>query len=87
MSKVHILSLEGRNKLTVSGVNEILSATEEQILLYTVCGNLKIKGDGLTLVSAFSDGDRLQIEGHFTLFSYDDNKEKAVDNFITRIFR
>lgn len=43
------LNLENRKRLTLSGVVEVVSFNEDQILLNTSLGTLNIKGEGLKM--------------------------------------
>ena len=43
----HSVILEGREKLTISGVTDVHSFDEEQVLLETVRGMLVVRGQGL----------------------------------------
>ena len=51
----HTVILEGREKLSVSGVVDVQSFDEEQVLLETVRGMLVVRGQGLHV-------ERLQLE-------------------------
>lgn len=51
----HSVILEGREKLTISGVTDVHSFDEEQVLLETVRGMLVVRGQGLHV-------ERLQLE-------------------------
>ena len=42
----HSVILEGREKLTISGVTDVHSFDEEQVLLETVRGMLVVRGQG-----------------------------------------
>ena len=54
--KANNLTLEGRRKLTVSGVEEVESFDENEISMRTGEGDLIVRGEGLRV-------DRLNVEG------------------------
>lgn len=81
------LTLIGRRKLTIENVNEIISYDDELIELYTPLGNLRIKGDELSIDEAFSANGTVEIKGYIRSVIYSDNKEKLADNIISRLFR
>ncbi len=81
------LTLIDRRTLTVGGVIEIIGYDEENITLYSVMGDIRIKGEQLEINSAFSEKDIVVINGFIRSISFSDNKEKYADNFISRIFR
>ena len=51
----HTVILEGREKLSISGVVDVQSFDEEQVLLETVRGMMVVRGQGLHV-------ERLQLE-------------------------
>ncbi|MBP3923495.1 MAG: YabP/YqfC family sporulation protein [Ruminiclostridium sp.] len=81
------LTLIGRKKLTVENVYELISYDDELIELYTPLGNLRIKGENLSIDEAFSVDGAVRINGFIRSVIYSDNKEKLVDNIISRLFR
>ena len=75
----HSVILEGREKLTISGVTDVHSFDEEQVLLETVRGMLVVRGQGLHV-------ERLQIiQGEIGLLEYDDSVQPR-DSLFRRIF-
>ncbi|MBQ8932081.1 MAG: YabP/YqfC family sporulation protein [Ruminiclostridium sp.] len=81
------LTLIGRRKLTVEDVDEIISYDDELIELYTPLGNLRIKGEELQVDEAFSVNGTVEIKGYIRSVIYSDNKEKLIDNIVSRLFR
>ncbi len=81
------LILDNRSELRVSGVIEILSFEDELIVLYTSCGDLRIKGNNLNVINAFEKEDVVFINGIIDSLSFSNNNEKMIDNIISRLFR
>ena len=81
------LTLIDRRTLTVGGIIEIIGYDDENITLFSVMGDIRIKGEQLEVNSAFSEKDIVVINGFIRSISFSDNKEKYADNFISRIFR
>ncbi len=81
------LTLIDRRTLTVGGIIEIIGYDDENITLFSVMGDIRIKGEQLEINSAFSEKDIVVINGFIRSISFSDNKEKYADNFISRIFR
>lgn len=79
--------ISDRNKVTVSGVNEIISCTDELIILFTVMGDLRIRGTDLELNKAFDVRGSVEISGRIKSLYFSENGEKYADNFFSRIFR
>ena len=67
---VHRLTLEHREKLTVTGVSEVLSFDEESVLLHTGDHTLQVLGSGLKLKQLNPEGGNVCIEGSIDTLSY-----------------
>ena len=69
----HTVILEGREKLTLSGVVDVQSFDEEQVLLETVRGMLVVRGQGLHVERLQLEAGELIVEGEVGLVEYDDS--------------
>ncbi len=69
----HTVILEGREKLSITGVTDVQSFDEEQVLLETVRGMLIIRGQGLHIERLQLEPGELLVEGEIGLMEYDDN--------------
>lgn len=65
----HSVILEGREKLTISGVTDVHSFDEEQVLLETVRGMLVVRGQGLHVERLQLDGRRADHSGEIACSS------------------
>ena len=78
VKKNHSLSLEQRNKCTMTGVSKVVSATTSCISLITSCGSVKIEGANLK-ISRFSDLDgTFSMSGDISQIRYDHVKAPLV---------
>lgn len=82
-----MLTLTDRRDLCVNGVLEIISYDSENIILYTVLGDMRIKGSELEVERAFAGSGNVEIRGKICSIHFGDNRTKCADNFISRIFR
>ena len=57
----HHLILEGREQLSVSGVEEVESFDETQIVMYTTKGTLIVRGGDLHIEKLSLDGGDLKV--------------------------
>ena len=57
----HGLCLEDREKLTLTGVREVLSFEEDRVLMKTDLGLLEVRGQALKLRALAPDGDRKSV--------------------------
>lgn len=66
----HKLTLNERNKLTLTGVTEVASLDEGAVLLHTVLGDLEIQGQELKLKSLTPEGGQLTVTGQISGLFY-----------------
>lgn len=69
----HNIILEERGKLSVSGVVDVQSFDEEQVLLETVRGMLLVCGQGLHIERLQLEAGELLVQGEVSLLEYDDS--------------
>ena len=77
----HHLILEGREQLSVSGVEEVESFDENQIVMYTTKGTLVVRGENLHIEKLSLDGGDLKVEGTVDSLSYEDGGRERVGLF------
>ena len=75
MEGAHHVILEGREQLSVSGVEEVERFDENTVVLSTAQGGLEIQGEGLHIEKLSLDGGDLQVEGTVTALLYDGERE------------
>ena len=82
----HHIILEDRERLTVSGVEEVESFDENTIIMTTVKGTLVVRGEDLHIEKLSLDGGDLRVEGVVDSLSYeDDSRERG--GFFARLLR
>ena len=86
MEGAHHVILEGREQLSVSGVEEVESFDESQIVMYTSKGALIVRGEGLHIEKLSLDGGDLKVEGMVDSLSYEENPRER-GGFFSRLFR
>ena len=70
----HHILLEGREQLTVSGVEEVESFDENTIVMVTSKGTLVVRGEDLHIEKLSLDGGDLKVEGAVDALSYEDDR-------------
>lgn len=83
-ARFHSLSLQGRERLSVSGVQEVEGFDEGCILLTTSLGALRIGGEELHIEKIDTDSGVLELRGHISELSYDEPSPSG--SFWTRLF-
>ena len=82
------LILENRKKLSVSGVNDVLSFDDELVMIETELGLLTVKGDNLKINKLSIDTSEVIVEGEISYLAYSDKDiENSRGNFISKIFK
>ncbi len=81
----HRLVLDQRNRLTVSGVDEVESFDESAIRMTTKGGDLLVRGRGLHIEKLSLDGGDLLVDGTVDALIYQEPEEAA--SFLSRLFR
>ena len=82
---VHRLQLEGREKLTVAGVEDVERFDDQCIVLRTGAGTLVVSGEGLHIGKLSLDGGEMQVDGRIDALSYEDTEARQ-GSFLSRLF-
>jgi sporulation protein YabP len=69
---LHRLELEGREKLVVSGVEDVERFDESGIVMSTSAGVLTITGEGLHIGQLSLEGGELHVDGRIDSISYEE---------------
>ncbi len=84
---IHNLILEGRKRLSVSGVTDVDSFDENTVLLYTNMGELTVKGSDLHVNDLSVTSGEMNIEGDIQSVIYGDKERQSPLGFIGKLFR
>ena len=82
----HCISMEDRNKITLTGVNDVDSFDEETVTVITSEGELSIKGSELHIGKLSTDTGEMSIEGRIDALIYTNDQPKQ-GGFFGRVFR
>lgn len=85
---VQNLVLENRSKLSVSGVNDVLSFDDEIIIMETELGMLTIKGNNLKINKLSIDTSEVIVEGEINNILYSNHGQgKNEGSLFSKIFK
>ena len=85
---VQNLVLENRKKLSVSGVNDVLSFDDQVVIVDTELGLLTVKGENIRINKLSLDTAEVIIEGENLSLAYSQNKqEKSTGTILSKIFK
>ena len=73
----HTLTLDGREKLTMSGVTEVMRFDDSAVVLQTELGILTVLGQGLRLNTLSTDGGQMAVTGQVTALSYEEPRSSG----------
>ncbi|MGL4849006.1 MAG: sporulation protein YabP [Clostridium sp.] len=82
-----MIEVENRRKMSLTGVNEVLSFNEEKIILNTVLGKMNIKGQGLKVNKLDVKNGDVIVEGFISSIVYTNNKNKATKRKLISILK
>ncbi len=82
------LILENREKLSISGVSDVLSFDDQIIIIETDLGLLTIKGENIRINKLSIDTSEAIIEGNINSLVYSNSDfQKKGGNIINKIFK
>ncbi len=77
-----------RASISLTGVNKIVSFDDEEFLMETTVGNLRLLGEGLELLKLDTNDGNVKIKGKINSFTYIDGKtNKKEESVITKLFK
>jgi len=76
----------GREKLTVSGVEDVERFDENGIVMSTAEGTLVVTGAELHIGKLSLDGGELHVDGRIDSVSYEDAPQERGGGFLGRLF-
>ncbi len=82
------LILENREKLSISGVLDVLSFDDQVVIVETELGLLTIKGENLRINKLSIDTSEVIVEGEIYNLAYSENDlDKKTGGFLNKIFK
>jgi sporulation protein YabP len=85
-SRMHSVHIDNRARMSVTGVNDVESFHECEIILETEAGVLRIEGEGLHLTKLNLDDGQVMVEGEVTALEYEDTQPEKTGLF-SRVFK
>lgn len=82
----HRLELDGRERLVVSGVEEVERFDEEEIVMATSAGTLVVGGVNLHIGKLNLDGGELHVDGTIHTLLYEDSSTGQGGGLFKRLF-
>ncbi len=86
VEKPHSVILEGREKLSISGVEDVESFDEDSVIVLTSRGTLIIKGTDFRIEKLSLDHGELSLEGTVYSLQYEETTRRS-GNLWHRLFK
>ena len=87
-SVIQNLVLENREKLSISGVLDVLSFDDQIVILETELGLLTVKGENLKINKLSIDTEEVIVEGDIVNLGYSEKDiDKKAGGFLGKIFK
>lgn len=88
MNIIQNLVLENREKLSISGVLDVLSFDDQIVILETELGLLTVKGENLKINKLSIDTEEVIVEGNIFNLGYSEKDiDKKAGGFLGKIFK
>ncbi len=72
------LRLQERNKLTMTGVSEVIRFEDTLVVLQTGLGQLHIHGQGLQLKNLSLEGGQAAVDGQISALIFEEPRERGI---------
>lgn len=82
----HRLEMDGRERLIVTGVEEVERFDEEEIVMKTTAGTLVVGGSRLHIGKLNLDGGELHVDGEIESLIYEDADPVQSGGLLRRLF-
>ena len=83
----HKITMDFREKLSVSGVKEIISFDDKNVSIKTICGELVVEGENLRINVLNVEKGELDIQGKIIGINYFDVYDGDKKTLLSKIFR
>ena len=84
----HEITLISRNRMSISGVRDVVSFDETQVELVTVCGELVVEGRELHVSKLELESGTVELDGNVDgmFYSVEKSKDEKSRGFFERLF-
>lgn len=82
---IHNVIMEGRRKLSISGVCDVESFNEEEIILHTNMGVMTVEGEMLHINKLSTENGEVMIDGNIESVKY--SEERLKGGFLSRLLK
>ena len=82
------IKMVDRSSISLTGVNKIVSFDDEEFLMETTMGNIRLLGENLELLKLDTNDGNVKIKGKINSFNYiDGNVTKNKESVFNKLFK
>ncbi len=85
--RMHSIHIDNRELMSISGVKDVPSFNDVEIVLLTDVGELRVEGNGLHLTKLNLDDGQVLIEGEIIALQYACDDDRGRGGLFSRMFR
>lgn len=83
----HMLTMSGRSRLCVTGVEDVDSFDDDSVTAYTSEGVMTVRGADFKINRLNVDSGELELEGEIDSIEYTDGHGKDSGGFFSKLFK
>lgn len=83
----HSINVTERKNIVISGVKKIDNFDDQEFMIETTMGYLKINGSDLEIIKLDTYQGNVSIKGKIDSLSYKDTQKAKEDSFISKLFK
>ncbi len=86
-TRAHSVAMEDRKRAVLTGVTDVASFNEQEVIMLTEEGDISLVGEGLHISHLNLDEGKLTVEGKIAGIEYGDAPSQKRGGILSRIFR
>jgi sporulation protein YabP len=86
-ARAHAITLENRRRAGITGVSDVLSFNEQEVVLVTDGGDISLLGEGLHIARLNLEDGQLVVEGEISGIEYGAAPQQRRGGLLSKIFR
>lgn len=86
-TKGHVVNIDNRQRIDLTGVTEVITFNEQNVILNTVLGGLNIKGKNMKVNKLNVDNGDMSIEGEILSIAYISKDMGEKESFLKKLLK
>lgn len=85
LTQMHDLTIEGRKRVTMTGIKDVENFDDESIVAQSECGEITISGNNLKISRLSVDSGDMVVDGNINSVVY--AEAKSTGSFFSKVFK